>query len=122
MPVTMGRNMTSSVCSTSAPCKTVPCVMRSSRRSLKVQAVAAPVERVSTRAQRPDNTGRFGKYGGKYVPETLMPALEQLEIDYRAAMADPAYHVSSWCLTCLTPKRRTGDGCVASPTAVTAPL
>lgn len=71
-----------------------------SRSSLKVNAVAAP-ERVSTRAQRPDNTGRFGKFGGKYVPETLMPALAQLEEDYKSAMADPAYHVSGpSCVVC----------------------
>ncbi len=30
-------------------------------------------------AQRPDSLGRFGKFGGKYVPETLMPALFELE-------------------------------------------
>ena len=29
--------------------------------------------------QRPDNLGRFGQFGGKYVPETLMPALAELE-------------------------------------------
>ena len=29
--------------------------------------------------QRPDSQGRFGKFGGKYVPETLMPALSELE-------------------------------------------
>ncbi|MDX2242554.1 MAG: tryptophan synthase subunit beta [Leptolyngbyaceae cyanobacterium bins.302] len=29
--------------------------------------------------QRPDSQGRFGKFGGKYVPETLMPALAELE-------------------------------------------
>lgn len=29
--------------------------------------------------QRPDALGRFGKFGGKYVPETLMPALTELE-------------------------------------------
>ena len=27
----------------------------------------------------PDNRGRFGPYGGRYVPETLMPALLELE-------------------------------------------
>lgn len=32
-----------------------------------------------TSAQRPDSLGRFGKFGGKYVPETLMPALFELE-------------------------------------------
>ncbi|MEB3212126.1 MAG: tryptophan synthase subunit beta [Leptolyngbyaceae bacterium] len=30
-------------------------------------------------AQRPDTLGRFGQFGGKYVPETLMPALAELE-------------------------------------------
>ncbi len=34
---------------------------------------------------------RFGPYGGQYVPETLMPALEELEAAWRAARADPAY-------------------------------
>ena len=28
----------------------------------------------------PNTLGRFGPYGGRYVPETLMPALEQLEL------------------------------------------
>jgi tryptophan synthase beta chain len=32
--------------------------------------------------QYPDNFGRFGNYGGKYVPETLMPALSELEAAY----------------------------------------
>jgi tryptophan synthase beta chain len=36
--------------------------------------------------------GRFGVYGGRYVPETLMAALEELEQAYAAADADPAFH------------------------------
>jgi tryptophan synthase beta chain len=36
----------------------------------------------------PDETGRFGPYGGKYVPETLMPALEELEESYLQARND----------------------------------
>src|ERR1700738_4948060 len=36
--------------------------------------------------------GRFGAYGGRYVPETLMAALEELEQAYAAAQADPAFH------------------------------
>ena len=36
--------------------------------------------------------GRFGVYGGRYVPETLMAALEELEQAYAAAEADPAFH------------------------------
>jgi len=39
----------------------------------------------------PDARGRFGPYGGRYVPETLIPALDELETGYRAAMADPAF-------------------------------
>ena len=36
--------------------------------------------------------GRFGAYGGRYVPETLMAALEELEAAYAVAQADPAFH------------------------------
>ncbi len=36
--------------------------------------------------------GRFGAYGGRYVPETLMAALEELEEAYERADADPAFH------------------------------
>ena len=35
--------------------------------------------------------GWFGEYGGQFVPETLMPALAELEIGYRAASKDPAF-------------------------------
>ncbi|HTH52539.1 MAG TPA: tryptophan synthase subunit beta [Edaphobacter sp.] len=36
--------------------------------------------------------GRFGVYGGRYVPETLMAALEELEAAYADAQKDPAFH------------------------------
>ena len=39
----------------------------------------------------PEGLGRFGEYGGRYVPETLVPALEQLEAEFRTAWRDPAY-------------------------------
>ncbi|MEB3168857.1 MAG: tryptophan synthase subunit beta [Synechococcaceae cyanobacterium] len=42
-------------------------------------------------AARPDALGRFGPYGGQYVPETLMPALAELEAAAAAAWADPAF-------------------------------
>ncbi len=38
-----------------------------------------------------EGTGRFGAYGGRYVPETLMAALAQLEDAYAAAQNDAAY-------------------------------
>ena len=34
---------------------------------------------------------RFGPYGGRYVPETLIPALDELEREWSAARADPAF-------------------------------
>ena len=39
----------------------------------------------------PDARGRFGAYGGRFVPETLVPALDELEEAWRAARADPAF-------------------------------
>ncbi len=39
----------------------------------------------------PDARGRYGAFGGRYVPETLMTAIEQLEAAYAAARADPAF-------------------------------
>ena len=39
----------------------------------------------------PDARGHFGQFGGRYVAETLMPALLELEAAYRAAQADPAF-------------------------------
>jgi tryptophan synthase beta chain len=37
--------------------------------------------------------GRFGAYGGRYVPETLMAALLELDAAYAQAQQDPAFHV-----------------------------
>ena len=40
---------------------------------------------------QPDAQGHFGPYGGRYVAETLMPLVLDLEKHYRAAKADPAF-------------------------------
>ncbi len=40
----------------------------------------------------PDETGHFGKFGGKFIPETLMPALEQLEREYLLAKNDAKFN------------------------------
>jgi tryptophan synthase beta chain len=40
----------------------------------------------------PDAHGHFGQFGGRYVAETLMPALCELEQAYREAQADPEFH------------------------------
>src|SRR5438270_2679240 len=39
----------------------------------------------------PATTGRFGVFGGRYVPETLIPALDELERAYDTARADPIF-------------------------------
>ena len=39
-------------------------------------------------AQLPDAVGRFGRFGGRYVPETLVAALDQLDEAYRQAQGD----------------------------------
>jgi tryptophan synthase beta chain len=39
----------------------------------------------------PDERGRFGLFGGRYVPETLTRALDQLTAEYEQAIADPAF-------------------------------
>ena len=41
--------------------------------------------------QQPDSRGHFGAFGGRYVAETLMPLILDLEREYRAAQADPAF-------------------------------
>jgi len=40
----------------------------------------------------PDDRGHFGLYGGRFVAETLMPLILELEAAYEAAKADPAFH------------------------------
>lgn len=44
-----------------------------------VTTTLIPPDNLVAVPQRPDRLGRFGKFGGKYVPETLMPALLELE-------------------------------------------
>ena len=39
----------------------------------------------------PSATGRFGEFGGRFVPETLVPACQELEVGFRAAWSDPAF-------------------------------
>lgn len=47
---------------------------------------------LATQVALPDAKGRFGKYGGMYVPETLMYPLQQLCEEYEAAKSDPKFH------------------------------
>jgi tryptophan synthase beta chain len=44
-----------------------------------------------TGAGLPDGRGRFGEFGGRFVPETVMGALDELTAGYAAAQADPSF-------------------------------
>jgi tryptophan synthase beta chain len=56
-----------------------------------VNAPANPPGRPNDYAAYPDAQGRFGEHGGRYVPETLMPLVHDLDAAYRAARADPSF-------------------------------
>lgn len=45
----------------------------------------------SADASLPDEHGRFGEFGGRFVPETLIAALDQLDTEYQKAQQDPAF-------------------------------
>ena len=49
------------------------------------------MERPNSYRAGPDQAGHFGSYGGRYLPETLMPLVLELERAYRAARDDPAF-------------------------------
>ena len=44
-----------------------------------------------SRSEYPDTTGRFGRYGGRFAAEILMPALAELEMAYGEARHDPKF-------------------------------
>ena len=50
-----------------------------------------PPTALNSLRQGPDGRGRFGAYGGRFVAETLMPLVLELEAAYDAARADPAF-------------------------------
>ena len=57
------------------------------------------------RSALPDERGYFGAFGGRYVPETLMPALSELEEAYADARED------------ARPSARSSSGCCATSSA-----
>jgi hypothetical protein len=73
----------------------------------------------------PDQHGHFGPYGGMFVPETLMTALNELTAEYLKAKADPAFQaeLAAMLKQTLQPQER-GDtvdpSTVASPVAAQA--
>ena len=58
-------------------------------------------------AALPDQRGRFGEFGGKYAPETLMPALDELEQAYAEARRDPTFQDCSIASRATTSGRPT---------------
>jgi tryptophan synthase beta chain len=56
-------------------------------------AMTAPLMREDkmTTGVVPDARGRFGQFGGRFVPETLIPALDELAAEYERARADPDF-------------------------------
>jgi tryptophan synthase beta chain len=71
------------------------CGQRACTRAVFLQAhptmAALAIDPQIDRSSVPDATGHFALYGGVYVPETLMTALEELGTAYEAAKADPAF-------------------------------
>ena len=55
----------------------------------------------------PDGRGRFGAYGGRFVPETLIPALDELERAWTASRADAGYREELTRLLCTYAGRPT---------------
>ncbi|MDZ8238954.1 MAG: tryptophan synthase subunit beta [Nostoc sp. ChiQUE01a] len=49
------------------------------------------IQNINTANLQPDFLGRFGKFGGKYVPETLMPALSELEEAFHQYRNEPSF-------------------------------
>ncbi|HLQ43531.1 MAG TPA: tryptophan synthase subunit beta [Planctomycetaceae bacterium] len=54
-------------------------------------AATAPAPKHSATSQVPDEHGRFGEFGRRFVPETLMKALDQLTAEYARARQDPEF-------------------------------
>lgn len=102
----------------SPACSSNPCRQRNMVATMAVAATERP-----TGMQRPDASGRFGKFGGKYVPETLITALAELEAAYAETKNDPAFKVSSQgasscSLCCCAASCSCDHSCMASAVRV----
>ena len=58
---------------------------------LQSMPIARPDPDMSIASHLPNNAGRFGDYGGRFVPETLMRALDELAAHYEAARGDQQF-------------------------------
>src|SRR5687767_9851826 len=59
---------------------------------LKARGTAMNAPQPNTYRSGPDERGHFGLYGGRFVAETLMPLILELETAYEAAKQDPAFN------------------------------
>jgi tryptophan synthase beta subunit len=75
----------------------------------RIGAFVRNARREPAGSDRVDRGGRFGRYGGRFVPETLMPALEDLEAAWNAARRDQGY---------LTELRRLHRDFIGRPTPI----
>jgi tryptophan synthase beta chain len=71
----------------------LPAALRRTKLFLSVAASLRENEFMSSAASKnlPDVQGHFGPYGGRFVPETLMHPLQELENEYLRAQKDPAF-------------------------------
>jgi tryptophan synthase beta chain len=53
--------------------------------------MSAPVDVRRSPGEQPDARGHFGRYGGRFVPEALIAALDELDAAYRNALVDPTF-------------------------------
>ena len=58
----------------------------------RTEAVLASIKAMTSSATKPDASGHFGEYGGRFVPETLMAPLEELTSAFNQAQADQKFH------------------------------
>ena len=61
------------------------------RQSAQALPIAAAMNQSNSFRNQPDERGHFGQFGGRYVAETLMPLILDLEKEYRKAQADPEF-------------------------------
>ncbi len=57
----------------------------------RARMTPAPLTAANSFRNQPDDRGHFGQFGGRYVAETLMPLVLELEREYTRAKADPAF-------------------------------
>ncbi|XP_010930641.1 tryptophan synthase beta chain 1 [Elaeis guineensis] len=82
MPLRLEKSRLSPSVMRSPPCRAVSCTLTREPAAVKTEESRAGA------APRPDTFGRFGRFGGKYVPETLMHALAELEAAFRSLSQD----------------------------------